>query len=426
MAVRTERILSLCSGGGGLDLGVEAVNGMALCAGAGGLELGLHLALGDAYRTVVGVEWEAAAVSVLVARQQDGALPPFPIWDSVATFDGRPWRGVVDIVSGGFPCQPFSVAGQKRGDADPRHLWPHIARIIGECEPEMVFLENVPGLLNTPLADGSGYAYELVERDLLGMGYRVACGLFTAAEVGAPHQRERLFILAIGNEPRWAAAGRGRSQHTGGEPEPGGGAVAIPALRGQRERREPPGGGGQPDGGNGPLADPGIGQLSQPGRRPEGRTGAGPASAGVRAMGHAQQPGMEGRVPGARADEEGWEEPDGSAWEPGGLLADPDSRGRGKDFITNAGGAPQQPESTGAFRLPAFPPGPGDREAWARILAEHPEYAPSVEPGVRRDAHGLETRLDLPRAARLRLTGNGVVPAQAELAFRTLWRAVTP
>lgn len=253
MAVRTERILSLCSGGGGLDLGVEAVNGMALCAGAGGLELGLHLALGDAYRTVVGVEWEAAAVSVLVARQQDGALPPFPIWDSVATFDGRPWRGVVDIVSGGFPCQPFSVAGQKRGDADPRHLWPHIARIIGECEPEMVFLENVPGLLNTPLADGSGYAYELVERDLLGMGYRVACGLFSAAEVGAPHQRERIFILADAGHgngfwPEWtggnSASGSGlehasRAQLTGGAgggtdgerwaeagPEPGGGAVA--------------------------------------------------------------------------------------------------------------------------------------------------------------------------------------------------------
>ncbi len=296
------------------------MNGMALCAGAGGLELGLHLALGDAYRTVVGVEWEASAAAVLVARQQDSSFPPFPVWDSVATFDGRPWRGVVDIVSGGFPCQPFSVAGKRGGDSDSRHLWPHIARIVEESQPGIVFLENVPGLLNTPLAGGSGFAYELVESDLLRLGYRVACGLFTAAEVGAPHQRERLFILA---------------------------------------HRE---------GGCGfaPWPDHGLGAPEQgsPARRAVGESGG----------------------------------------------------------------------------LGQFPPGPGDTGAWQRILREHPDLAPALsineewelgirfpfaskapEPPVRGVVDGLAPGMDLPRAARLRITGNGVVPQCASLAFRTLW-----
>ena len=84
------------------------VNELALFAGAGGGILGGHL-LG--WRTVCAVEWEPYPASVLCARQNDGFLPPFPIWDDVQTFDGKPWRGIVDVVSGGFPCQDISVAG---------------------------------------------------------------------------------------------------------------------------------------------------------------------------------------------------------------------------------------------------------------------------------------------------------------------------
>ena len=111
-----------------------------------------------------------------------------PVWDDVATFDGRPWRGAVDIVAAGYPCQPFSVAGRRLAAADPRHLWPHVARIVGEVEPPFVFLENVAHHLRLGFPEVAG--------DLVGMGYRLAAGLFTAAEVGAPHRRERLFILA--------------------------------------------------------------------------------------------------------------------------------------------------------------------------------------------------------------------------------------
>jgi hypothetical protein len=109
--------------------------GLALCAGVGGLDLGLRLALGRAYRTVGYVDREAFAAAVLVARMADKALDPAPVWDDIETFDGTAWRGRVDLVSAGFPCQPFSAAGQGRGIDDERWLWPHLARIIAEAGP---------------------------------------------------------------------------------------------------------------------------------------------------------------------------------------------------------------------------------------------------------------------------------------------------
>ncbi|WP_200820124.1 MULTISPECIES: DNA cytosine methyltransferase [unclassified Azospirillum] len=161
--------------------------GLSLCAGACGLDLGLHIAE-PGYRAVGYVERDAYAAAVLVARMADAALDPAPVWDDLASFDGRPWRGAVDLVLAGYPCQPFSVAGRRRGSDDPRHLWPHVARIIDECRPGSVFLENVPNHLNL--------GYREVREDLEGMGFVVAEGLFSAAEVGAPHRRERLFVLA--------------------------------------------------------------------------------------------------------------------------------------------------------------------------------------------------------------------------------------
>lgn len=161
--------------------------GLSLCAGAGGLDLGLHIAHAG-YRTVCYVEREAYAAATLVARMEDAALDQAPIWDDITSFDGRPWRGCVDIIHGGYPCQPFSVAGKRLGDKDERHLWPHIARIVREVRPRLCFFENVSGHLRL--------GYRQVHDDLRRMGYGVAAGLFTAAEVGSPHKRERLFILA--------------------------------------------------------------------------------------------------------------------------------------------------------------------------------------------------------------------------------------
>src|SRR3989304_2671565 len=130
------------------------MNELALFAGAGGGILG-GLLLG--WRTVCAVEINTYAASVLVARQNDSILPPFPIWDDVRTFDGQPWRGIVDVVSGGFPCQPFSAAGKQNADADERNLWPETIRIISEVRPHFAFLENVSALLSVDGADGRKY-----------------------------------------------------------------------------------------------------------------------------------------------------------------------------------------------------------------------------------------------------------------------------
>ena len=107
---------------------MEVINELALFAGAGGGILGGHL-LG--WRTVCAVEWDTYAASVLIARQNDGILPAFPIWDDVQTFDGKPWRGIVDVVSGGFPCQDISPAGRGAGiDGEKSGMWRHMARIV--------------------------------------------------------------------------------------------------------------------------------------------------------------------------------------------------------------------------------------------------------------------------------------------------------
>jgi DNA (cytosine-5)-methyltransferase 1 len=165
------------------------MNELALFAGAGGGILGGHL-LG--WRTICAVEWDAYAASVLCARQNDGVLAPFPIWDDVQTFDGRPWRGRVDVISGGFPCQDISAAGKGAGiTGDRSGMWFHMARIVGEVRPEYVFVENSPMLTSRGLGTVLG--------DLAALGYDARWGVLGAADVGAPHQRDRIWIVANAN-----------------------------------------------------------------------------------------------------------------------------------------------------------------------------------------------------------------------------------
>ena len=161
------------------------MNELALFAGAGGGILGGHL-LG--WRTVCAVEWEAYPASVLVARQNDKILPPFPIWDDVQTFDGKPWQGIVDVVSGGFPCQDISAAGSGGGITGSRSsMWKHMARIIGEVRPRYCFVENSPMLTSRGLGTVLG--------DLAEMGFDAEWGVLSAADVGAKHVRERIWIV---------------------------------------------------------------------------------------------------------------------------------------------------------------------------------------------------------------------------------------
>ena len=156
------------------------MNELALFAGAGGGILGGKL-LG--WRTVCAVEVNGHAAGILVARQNDGLLAPFPIWDDVRTFDGRPWRGRIDVVSGGFPCQPFSTAAAGKNVADD--LWQEMRRIVADVAPRYVFAENV-----------QRRAIDAAAEDLEQMGYQTKCISIGAADMGADHIRERYWVLA--------------------------------------------------------------------------------------------------------------------------------------------------------------------------------------------------------------------------------------
>ena len=217
-------------GGAGEDVdhkqGPRAVH---LFAGAGGGVLG-GLLLG--WRTVCAVEISRFCREVLVARQNDGSIEPFPIWDDVCSFDGRPWRGCCDIVCGGFPCQDISPMGSKSGIRGIKSsLWGEFARIVGESSPEWVFAENSCELVHLGL--------DFVLRDLAAGGYDAEWECLPASELGAPHIRDRIWILARRRErPDGPPGGGGAAEARGGGYPPGEG-VQVPShpdVLGREER----------------------------------------------------------------------------------------------------------------------------------------------------------------------------------------------
>lgn len=179
------------------------MNELALFAGAGGGILGGKL-LG--WRTVCAVERDAYAAQVLAQRQNDGILEPFPIWSDITTFDGRPWRGIVDVVSGGFPCQDVSAAGGGLGieNGERSGLWVEMDRIVDEVRPEIVYVENSPMLTSRGLGRVLG--------DLAALGYDARWGVLGAADVGAPHIRDRIWILANTRCRRFSESKKGQDQ----------------------------------------------------------------------------------------------------------------------------------------------------------------------------------------------------------------------
>jgi DNA (cytosine-5)-methyltransferase 1 len=156
------------------------MNELALFAGAGGGILASKL-LG--WRTVCAVEINGYRRDCLIARQNDGMLEPFPIWDDITTFDGLEWRGRVDVVSGGFPCQAYSTAARGRNVADD--LWPEMRRVVAEIAPRYVFAENP-----------SRAAIDAAAADLDAMGYQTRCMSLSAADLGSDHVRRRYWLRA--------------------------------------------------------------------------------------------------------------------------------------------------------------------------------------------------------------------------------------
>ena len=204
-------------------------------SGYGGFALGLRLAYPDSdFRTVAYIEWDKYCQQVIQARIKDGHLDDAPIWGGdIREFDGKPWRGVVDIITASFPCQPFSNAGKREGEFDSkgRNLWPDTLRIIREVEPRLVILENVPGLATAPRLnikilevrrqlslfdqndnkpnsgtidrrDLTPYGYPYMGRivgDLSGLGLSAEWEIVSAAAAGAPHLRNRWWLVAYPN-----------------------------------------------------------------------------------------------------------------------------------------------------------------------------------------------------------------------------------
>jgi DNA (cytosine-5)-methyltransferase 1 len=304
---------------------------------------------------VCAVEFEPAAQRMLAARQDDGCLDPFPIWDDVRTFDGKPWRGLVDVVSGGFPCQDISSAGRGEGITGERSgLWSEMSRIIGEVGPRYVLVENSPVLTSRGLGTVLG--------DLAAMGYDARWGVLGAVDAGAPHKRERIWILADRAEHGRGAGRKGRPDPSDSrQPEQplqdmADASRLQPGRADQRPERERAGAGGESIA----LADANGGlrerRTDQPEREAQGRAAAGGSREGVPDAKDAEQ--ERGR--------------DGAGWR---------------------SGQPVDADGTGT-----------EGTLWWQS-----------EPDVGRVAHGVASRVD-----RLRAIGNGQVPAVVRLAWNLL------
>lgn len=386
---------------------------LSICTGGGGLDLGIELAVPGA-RSVCMVEREAFAVAQLVSAMEQGLLDPAPVWSDARTFDGRAWRGAVDGLIGGIPCQPHSAAGKRLGAKDERDLWSPTRRIIVHSRPWFVLIENVEGMLTS--RPGQVPGAERVWRDLRKLGFEVEGGLFTAAEVGASHERERVFILGVrdmgdtASKGSHAAAFAGaRSRDEGGRPR-----HAQPQRRGGHlgaSKMADASGGRQLWG---QKSDFGAIQSGQPTPRRRdaercdrplvdayaGASEIGEGDATVR-RGWTEQPAGD-RATGGSADEHTLGNAIGCGHD-----------GRENDAL---GRSVERASVEGAVGYPLFPPPPNALSSWASVLAS----APELEPAFRRVADGLASRLDVARVDRLRMLGNGVVPLQAAHAFRTL------
>ena len=165
------------------------VNGLSLFTGYGGFELAFKLA-GLDVRTIGYVEIDKYAQEIIKARIKDGYLDDAPIFPDISAFDGEQFRGLVDVVMGGFPCQDLSTAGRRAGlDGDRSGLWWEMLRCIREVGPRYVLIENVAGIL-------TGGSAGTVVGELAGIGYDAKWHMLPAAAVGAPHLRWRWWCLA--------------------------------------------------------------------------------------------------------------------------------------------------------------------------------------------------------------------------------------
>ena len=380
----------------------KTITHIGLCAGYGGIEIGLHRVIRN-LRTVALCEIEAFACANLVAKMEAGLMDAAPIWTDLKSFPWAEFRDRVDILTGGYPCQPFSAAGKRLGTEDPRHLWPFIADGIRLLRPRLCFFENVEGHISLGLRDVIG--------ELGAIGYTAAWGIFSASEVGAPHQRKRVFILAYDKSLGIQGCGAGWFQES--RPHAGQGL----SVRG---------------GDAGGLAD----ANHQHGHGEE--RGWNPEAQGIPSE-HWQEEHSR-REPWGTNAATSWPSRPGEPqheWEPPRVVAN--------NHRPHAGHGEQRPERT----LRDLSGGCGEEwmadtqgaERWITSAADNSGWRTSqagrsnregdnrqTQPPLGRDPHGpagglgyaeLQVSCDN-RTDELRLLGNGVVPATAERAFLTL------
>jgi len=348
---------------------------ISLYTGGGGLDLGFRRANPDAVPLLY-VERELPAAALVVDHIKAGLLDEAPVWADTGTLDCRPFAGKVDWIIGGFPCQPFSYAGSRRGTDDERWLWEHIRRLASEIRPRYLFLENTPGVL---VRSGIG----TVLGELSEIGYDAEWVSVRASAVGAPHRRERVFILAHKQ--------LGNAEHDGlsaSEEPRGTGQGVLDGQEGQDSSEQP----------------------ERSGERSRGASRvAHPIDSGISASGNGDQ-------------REGSKRTEGREDRP-----QPEPRGSGKHMGNASVGRDQdrdaQPSGEIADeRRRLFPPPPNDRGAWAEVLRERPDLAPAVESEVRGVVDESSRTLD--RTSLFKILGNGVVPLQAHYGFQVLTRRI--
>ena len=417
------------------------IRSIGLCAGVGMLDLGLSAGLeylGIRHRTIAYCEREAYAASQLLALMEGECLDAAPIWPDLTTFPAIEFRGVVDCVTAGFPCQPHSVAGKREGTDDARWIWPAIVGIIRDSGAWLVVLENVRGLLSS-----GGMAPVLA--DLADLGFDVEWTVLGAGEVGASHRRERVFIVGVahghsigrlenesparngqhdadriggtmahparhGGDGSHRESGSGRGVcGDGGEVADAGFAGHAPRLARNESGEDSETTGGRATDQHGgtccDLANPSGGLLPQPWRGSQGRDGAGSA---VAVLGDSENDQRRGELATGSAE-------CGRAGLAGNGERMADTSGDGLGGCGRSAAI----ESGQRDDRPLFAPGPSDSR-WPRIIRERPDLAPAVESSVRSLAHGMAGMVDESRRDQLRAIGNGVCPLQAAAAIVAL------
>ena len=372
----------------------KTITHLSLCSGYSGIGLGLKRVLPN-LREIAHVEIEAFAVANLVSKMESEQIHTAPIFTNVKTFPYERFSGCVDILSGGFPCQPFSQAGARKGVEDPRHLYPYISRGIRECKPRIVFLENVEGIISSKTADGESVLKYVLE-DLESMGYRAMAGVFSASEVGAPHQRKRVFIMGYSTSERCEGERLRIQQRQEGRVSGGTGEelghTQYDVHAASTKSRE-------------------VSGSQEEGRLQESSGRSDELSDTISKRSRGGQPSRSGGMDktGGEAEKEG-ETPynirskvEGC----GGELPNTDSQGLEglRECDTSEGW--QTPNGQPRSYCEAWPARPNE--------CQYEWEEPRTKPKLGRTAHGTASRVD-----RLRLLGNGVVPATAARAFKVL------